>query len=140
MNDKKKIAITGVFLFIAIILILSFFFNFSYSFGGDQGLFVLTIRNVIDSGIYTWYPFNYSGIISSILYGIQELIFYLVIAALYATLGVKAAFLFYYAILTWVGAFGLFLLLNELFKNYSPKFNINKIEIRKNRAVRIFDL
>ncbi len=121
MNDKKKIAITGVFLFIAIILILSFFFNFSYSFGGDQGLFVLTIRNVIDSGIYTWYPFNYSGIISSVLYGVQLLIFSLVLAALYAILGIKAAFLFYYAILTWVGAFGLFLLLNELFKNYRSK-------------------
>jgi hypothetical protein len=105
----------GVLLFLVVILSFSIFFNFSYSFGGDQGIPVYTVGSIFKLGFFMWNPLIYSGIINEI-YSAPLLIFYLFISFIYSVLGIKFAFLLYYSLLGWFGAFGLFILLNELFK------------------------
>ncbi len=110
---RSDILLPGLLLLVVLVVIFALYFNFSFSFGKDQAIPVYQFQSTIDSGLYAWQQMEYTGM-AGILSGLPVFALSLFNLALYSLFGIKIAFILD-ATFYWIGALGLYLLLNELF-------------------------
>ena len=119
LSDKYK-----SYLLIAVCLFAMVFVNYilythsTYIFGGDQPLFIPTYTNLYGS-FFIWEPYNYSGLITTPT-SIFAILLYLIDMLVYSG-GITIGYIFSNTIYFWIGAFGMFLLVFYLTKDFDKK-------------------
>ena len=114
----KALALIAISLFVMIFINYILYTHSTYIFGGDQTLFVPTYTNLLGS-FFIWEPYNYTGLIttpSSIL----NVLFYLIDLLFYSR-GILFGYLLSNTFYFWIGAFGMFLLVFYLAKDFDKK-------------------
>ena len=114
----KALALIAISLFVMIFINYMLYTHSTYIFGGDQPLFVPTYTNLLGS-FFIWEPYNYTGLTttpSSIL----NVLLYLIDLLFYSR-GILFGYLLSNTFYFWVGAFGMFLLVFYLAKDFDKK-------------------
>ena len=119
-NFDKSVIAVAVALFFLIFANFSLYLHSGYAFGGDEFLSVPSI-NAIKSSFFVWNTQNYAGI-ETPLGSILSYVFSFNILV-YGLFGLRLGWIISSSIVYWVGAFGLFILVQTLTKRFGKNLS-----------------
>ena len=116
----KSVIVVAVALFFLIFANFSLYLHSGYAFGGDQSLSVPSI-NAIKSSFFIWNAQNYAGIVTPLGSLLSYVFSFNVLV--YSLFGLKLGWIISTSIIFWLGALGLFILVQTLTKRFGKNLS-----------------